>query len=338
MILTAERRVAVPLTARRSSSTSGLNVSRMRGETMGTTWSVVFAMRQSSGLEELRAALEQTLSNIVAQMSAWEPQSDLTRFNCAEAGTVHALPAELFNVLDYALSLAAATEGAYDPTIGSLVALWGFGPEGTAYDIPNESAIATAKAACGWRRLILSRVQRTATQPGCMCLDVCAVAKGYAVDCLAEVMRAFDCRDFLIEIGGELRGEGCKPDGSPWWVAVEPPRSCGNDAGSETLIALHGLAVATSGDNRRYFEQGGRRYAHTIDPRNGSPTDNRVVSVTVLASSCMEADALSTALMVLGEDDAIAFAEARDIAAMFVIREESGLRQRLSPAFTAMVE
>lgn len=330
-----ERQVAVPRTLIPPRVAGETVVRRLQGETMGTTWSAVAAAPARLSVDTLDAAILRALDTVVSQMSAWETLSHLSRFNRAEPGSVHDLPPELFSVLDYALTVAAETNGAYDPAAGALTALWGFGPEGRGQCVPSDGAIAAARAVSNWRRLSLQQGSRSAMQPGGLVVDLCAVAKGFAVDCLADVMRAHDCTGFLVEIGGELRGEGCKPDGTPWWVAVEPPRAAA--ALPDTLIALHGLAVATSGDHRRYFEHEGRRYGHTIDPRSGRPVQNGVAAVSVVAESCMEADALSTALFVLGEEDGLRFAGQRGIAALYVLDDGSRLRQRVSPAFAAMM-
>jgi len=329
-----ERLIAIPRTVAVPPLRGESVVQRLHGETMGTTWSAIVVGPPRMSSDALNVAIKRALDNIVAQMSAWLPHSDLSRFNRAEPGSTHELPAELFCVLDYALAVASETDGAYDPTVGALTALWGFGPENNPQDVPDKEAMGTARGLCGWRRLRLSRSEREAVQPGGLIIDLCAVAKGFAVDSLADVVRALGCTDFLVEIGGELRGEGCKPDGTPWWVAIEAPRAAASVP--DTVIALHGLAVATSGDQRRNFERGGRRYAHTLDPRTGHPVRNGVVSVTVVADTCMEADALSTALYVLGEELGLAFARRRGIPALFVLEDGGGLRERLSPAFTAM--
>lgn len=335
MMASSGRRVAVPRNLHPPRVTGERVVRRLRGETMGTTWSAVVIAPPRLSVDRLDASILRALDTIVSQMSAWETLSHLSRFNRAEAGSVHDLPVEFFSVLDYALTVAAETNGAYDPAAGALTALWGFGPEGARPRLPDDAEIADARAASSWRRLCLLQSPRSAVQPGGLVVDLCAVAKGFAVDCLADVVRAHGCTDFLVEIGGELRGEGCKLDGTPWWVAVEPPRACAGIP--ETLIALHGLAVATSGDHRRYFEHEGRRYGHTIDPRSGLPVRNGVVAVTVVAETCMEADALSTALYVLGEDDGLRFAEQRGIAALYVVDDGSGLRQRVSPSLAEMM-
>ncbi len=145
-------------------------------------------------------------------------------------------------------------------------------------------------------------------------------------------------RHFLVEVGGELRGQGCKPDGQPWWVVLERPgdEEAGDD--DEVLIALDGLAVATSGDYRRYFESSAQRYSHTLDPRSGWPIAHALASVSVIHAECMQADALSTALTVLGLEQGLAWAQQHGIAALFVTRKDGGFEQHVTPAFAAMLE
>ncbi|ALD93712.1 Membrane-associated lipoprotein involved in thiamine biosynthesis [Cupriavidus gilardii CR3] len=172
-----------------------------------------------------------------------------------------------------------------------------------------------------------------------MSIDLCAIAKGYAVDAVSAWLSARGVSHHLVEIGGELRGEGVKPDGMPWWVELESPPAADDAAAdaARTVVALHGLSVATSGDYRRYFDSGGRRYAHTLDPRTGYPVSHALASVTVLHRRCMMADALSTALTVLGPEAGMAFATQRGIAARMLLRTPSGFTERMSPAFAAML-
>ena len=176
---------------------------------------------------------------------------------------------------------------------------------------------------------------RRAFQPCGIEQDLSCNAKGYAVDRIAERLLALELPHFLVEIGGELRGHGWKPDGSPWWVQLELPHS----TGPRTLVALHGLSIATSGDYRRYFEHGGRRHAHTLDPRTGRPLLHASASVSVLHPYCMQADALATVLSVLGPAAGIDLADKLDVAAVFVSREsDGGYTEHLSRAASAMLE
>jgi thiamine biosynthesis lipoprotein len=202
--------------------------------------------------------------------------------------------------------------------------------------MPDDAAVARSRERCGWEQIDFLHGERRVRQPGGMAIDVCGIAKGYAVDCLADLLRRRGIGNFLVEIGGELRGEGMRPDGNPWWVAVEAPRAGPIMREEETVIALHGLSVATSGDYRRHHSRGGKRISHIIDPRIGYPAANSVVCVTVLHQRCMRADALATALFVLGEEHGVAFASARSIPALFMVECDGRIEQRMTPALREM--
>ncbi|MFA9217135.1 MAG: FAD:protein FMN transferase [Sphingomonadaceae bacterium] len=317
------------------------------GHSMGTSWSV--RLVAGPALPALQAGLQAQLDAVVAQMSHWEAESDLGRFNRAPAGSWQPLPAAFFDVLAFALEVAVATRGAYDPCAGALVNLWGFGPQGRfaapGFAPPSAPQVAAALARHTQQRAAfkLDHVSRRALQPGGLQLDFSAVAKGYAVDRLAFFLQSQGVRHFLVEVGGELRGAGVKPDGQPWWVALEQVSDVAPDNGPAPLVlALHGLAVATSGDYRRYFHAPGaaasQRYSHTIDPRRAAPISNQLASVTVLHPQCMAADAWSTALTVLGPLDGLALAERHGLAARFVLRSATGLSEILSSALHAMLD
>lgn len=290
---------------------------------MGTSWSV----RAVDAPPELRGEIEGVLAGVVAEMSHWEPGSHLSRFNRAEPGRWQPLPPGFAHVLATGLAIAEASGGAFDPAMGALADLWGFGPAG-ARPLPSDRAIADALAVSGYRQI--EQDARRARRLAPAALDFSGIAKGYAVDAVADRLRGLGLADFLIEVGGELRGEGIKPDGQPWWVDLEAA------PGAEVApirVALHGLAVATSGDYRRFFEAEGRRYAHTLDPRTGRPLDNEVASVTVLHAQCMLADAWATALTAMGPEG-MAVAELEGLTVHMVVR---GGGEYLSPAFAAML-
>ncbi len=302
------------------------------GETMGTSWSVKAATAVAA--RDILPVVENALALVIAQMSQWEPDSDISRFNRAEAGTWQTLPDEFFSVLSYALDLSRECDGAYDPTIGTLSELWGFGAAGRRDDIPEAADIALARRPCGWHALHFDHERRSLLQPGGVRLDLSSIAKGFAVDLVSERLLKRGVADHLVEIGGELRGSGVKPDGSPWWVALED----GDGETGDTIVALHGLSVATSGDARRHIQDGDRRLSHTLDPRTGWPIADTLTSVTVFDRSCMKADALATALSVLGPKEGYHFATARDIAARFITRDATGLQEKMTPAFAAMLD
>lgn len=305
---------------------------------MGTSWSA--RLLQPPGVRShLGQQMQAELDGIVAEMSHWDPDSTLGRYNRAAGGSWHALPPRFVDVLEYALGVFEASGGAYDPFAGALVNLWGFGPE-RRYDQPGFYAPAPGAVQSGLaQRASLSpefdRAGARLLQPGGALLDFSSIAKGYAVDRLGWCLERHGVRHYLVEIGGELRGAGMKPDGQPWWVTLEGVP--GLDS-TPAVAALHGLAVATSGDYRRYFEHGSLRASHTLDPRSGYPIANDLASVTVLHPSCMAADALSTTITVLGPDAGLAFAEERQLAARLLLRRAGGLEERTTTAWQAMLQ
>lgn len=316
------------------------------GTAMGTTWSARLMLPPGADGAAIERALQGELDEIVAQMSHWEPGSLLSRYNAAPAGSWHALPQHFFDVADYGLRVFEDSGGAYDPAGGLLVNLWGFGAtrryDQHGFHAPGAVAIGTALAQRALSQPVLDRAGRRLLQPGGALLDFSSIAKGYAVDCMAHCLERRSVRHYVVEAGGELRGAGTKANGEPWWVEVEVvPDAGAPDAGAarrQTVIALHGLAIATSGDYRRYYQHGARRAAHTLDPRNGYPVANGVASVTVLAPTCMAADALSTALTVLGPEQGLAYAEARGIAARFLVRGASGLVETTSSDWRSLLQ
>ncbi len=319
----------------------GAIVHTLHGLTMGTTWTAKVSGSAQAPLATWQRGIQAALDEVVAQMSTWDAASDLQCFNRAAPGRWQVLPPAFFTVLTCALDVARLSEGAYDPTAGALVNLWGFGPVPAQrpFRPPAPATIDATRARGGWSRLAVMASERRIRQPGGLALDLSAIAKGFGVDQVARYLRGRGADSFLVEVGGELRGEGVKPDGHPWWVTLETPDGPGADAlAGNTLIALHGLAVATSGDYRRFVEHAGTRYSHTLDPRDGWPIRHGAASVSVLHGSAMAADAWSTALNVLGADAGLALAEAQSLAARFVTRTAQGFEARHSRAWQALLQ
>ena len=320
-------------------------VHQMVGETMGTTWSVKLVSENTFSIKTFRSEVQQQLENVVAEMSHWKTDSVLGCFNRAAAGSWHPLPKGFFTVLSYALDVAKETDGAYDPAAGALVNLWGFGPfrryNESGFSIPAQDAIQALIQTPAWQRMALDRSAAKLLQPGGVVLDLSAIAKGYAVDAVALYLGDQGIGHYLVEIGGELRGAGIKPDGQPWWVSLEQPPNHDSPAtkkDDDILVALHGLAIATSGDYRRYFFHEGKRYPHTLDPRTGYPIDTRIASVTVLHPECMAADAWSTALTVMGVEQGLALAQQKGLAARFLVHENGHFVEYASTAFLDMLQ
>jgi thiamine biosynthesis lipoprotein len=307
---------------------------------MGTSWSVKCALPPGFSAD-VASGVQQQLDRVVQQMSTWEPGSDLSRYNSAPSGNWVVLPEQCFYVLRYALTVAEASDGAYDPTAGPLVNLWGFGPEQREPRCPDAAAIAAARRRVGWQRVEVESAMRRVYQPGGIYLDFSAIAKGYGVDQVALYLDTLGLGNYLVEVGGELRGAGVTSDAMPWWVTLEQPPA--DDRSSheliENVIALHGLSVATSGDYRRFFfvqsapECVATRYSHTIDPRSGEPIQHGLASVTVLHPDCIAADVISTALNVLGTVQGLQFATERGVAARFVQRTPTGFDEVVTPAY-----
>lgn len=311
------------------------------GATMGTTWSVKLVSPRNADLHALHSGVQSRLDDVVAQMSNWEAASDLSRYNAADAGSWHALREEFFSVLSCALDIAHASGGAFDPTVGPLVDGWGFGPSGATTERFSPEA---ARAQVQWRRVVLDRSERRVLQPGGTRLDLCAIAKGFGVDAVAAHLRSCGVDAALVEVGGELFGFGRKPDGAPWRVIVEGWDGDEDDAREPRVLALDGLAVATSGDRWHRREHHGRRISHTLDPRSGHPVTNAPVAVTVAAGDAMRADAWATALTVLGTHEGMEVAKAHGLAARFVdVRPSSQgfadiVEERMTPAFEALLQ
>lgn len=302
------------------------------GETMGTRWSAKAITPSDFDARAAETAMRASLDAIIAEMSSWAPSSALSQFNAAGACEDIALPMHFHTVLSCALKIARETDGAFDPSLGALVDLWGFGAKLQLRD-PYPHEVADALATAGWTKLELAEAKLR--QPGGLQLDLSGIAKGYAVDELARILSARGLNSYLVEIGGEVRGAGVKPDAQPWWVDVEePPRS----PRSPMLLAAHNVSIATSGDYQRFGMIDDRRIAHTIDPRTGEPLEHSLSAVSVVHSSCMLADAYATALMVMGADAGVRFATANGLAARFVAGPDTGFQETLTPAFAAMLE
>lgn len=293
----------------------------LNGTSMGTHWRVRVGNPQFLPLQTLRSAIEDVLASVVRHMSHWQADSTLAQFNRAPADTWHALPADLSTVLHAGLHWAQASGGAFDPTLGALVAAWGFGPhaplDAADWRPASPHAIAQAQACSGWQGLHY-HPERGWRQHGGLQLDLSGIAKGYAVDAVLLRLHALGLRNALVEIGGELRGSGQRPDGQPWRVAIAPvPAAVGPapDAPPQA-IALRDCAIATSGSLYHRHQWQGRSYSHTLDPRTGAPIAHALASVTVLHAECLHADALATLLTVLGPEAGWEFAEQHGIAAL----------------------
>lgn len=209
--------------------------------------------------------------------------------------------------------------------------LWGFGPEGRIVKAPDPQALEQLRTRVGYHYLTLESATRKATKSAELYVDLSAIAKGYGVDVLAALLEQHGVKNYLVEIGGELRTLGVKPGNLPWRIAIESPTE--GERTVQRVVSVSGVAVATSGDYRNYFEEQGIRYSHTIDPATGKPITHKLASVTVLMPTCAEADALATAFMVMGEQAAYEFALEHKIEAFFIVKSSEGFNELMTPGF-----
>ena len=304
---------------------------------MGTTWSVRLVPPPGSAEIHFQAAIEAELQTIIDLFSPWVAHSEVSRFNAMASGPLP-LSDGFWALLTEAMDMADDFNGAVDPTLGALVDLWGFGPPGPRnplLPIPSKTEVEAAVKVSGWQKLRLDRQSHSALQPGGMRLDFSGIAKGHAVDRVSDRLTALGATSHLVEIGGELKGRGVKPDAQPWWVEIEAVPS---SPAPRTIAALFDMAVATSGDWRRSFSHDKRLYSHTIDGASGYPVDNGVAQVTVFDASAMKADALATALTVMGAAEGLELATAYGLCAHWVERTAQGLVEHMTPAFAAMMD
>lgn len=323
-----QTRVAVPL-AIDARAFVGLDrlapIRQLSGVTMGTTWSVRFVAPPSVESTTLRQCINDRLDAIVAEMSHWLPRSLLSQFNRAAAGTWVSLPVDFAAVIGAAIQVAEKSDGAFDPTIGRLVDLWGYGatPRNTA---PSHADLEAAAREAGYQRLAFDAEALRIRQSGGLWLDLSGIAKGFAVDMVAALLAEAGVRHCLVEIGGEFVGFGVRPDGEPWWVDLETPP----DVLLPPLrVALHQMAIATSGD---YV-----RGPHTIDPKTGHPVTNAITVASVLHGSAMVADAWASALIVMGINRAVEMATSEGLAVRIVARDGDGAVEWISPALDRML-
>ncbi|WP_394561872.1 FAD:protein FMN transferase [Aquipseudomonas alcaligenes] len=308
----------------------GAKIEEFGGPTMGSHYSLKYVAGEGTPEPAaLKAEVDGLLTEVDVQMSTWRADSDLSQFNRLPAASCRAMPAPVLELVRFGEKLSADSDGAFDLTLEPLLDLWGFGPQARGEKVPSAEQIAAARASVGHQHLRIDGEQLckdAATQ-----VDLNSIAAGYTVDHIAARLEALGVHSYLLDVTGEIKAAGRKPDGSAWRIAIEAPRDDRQVA--QKVLQLDGLGVSTSGDYRNYFEKDGRRYSHTLDPQTGAPIEHRLASVTVVDPLTLRADGLSTLLMVLGPERGYAFAEREAIAAFFVTRTDQGFATRATPEF-----
>ncbi|MGH8558359.1 MAG: FAD:protein FMN transferase [Methylococcales bacterium] len=300
---------------------------------MGTTFSIkIPKLPQGLDPSELKKEINDTLIFVNSMMSTYQADSELSKLNQNPSTGWIGISAQLAEVLDEALRISELSDGAYDVTVGPLVNLWGFGPGDFKQEVPNPAAIKALLTECGFRMIRLNE-QKNAVRKNLpdIYIDLSSIAKGYGVDQLADLLSGYVIRDYLIEVGGELRVRGSSAGGKNWTIGIEKPVP--GERLIEQAIQLKDVSVATSGDYRNFFEVEGVRYSHMIDPRTGWPVSHDLASVTVLDKTAMRADGLATALMVLGSDAGFRLAQEHHIVAFFIKRDGAGFAKLASSKF-----
>jgi len=303
----------------------------LQGRTMGTTYNVKVVVENNNvNVTKLQADIDALLEQINQEMSTYIPDSELSRFNKLQSTEPVEISKGLVIVIAEAIRLGQISAGKLDVTAGAVINLWGFGPEFRPETVPSDEEIAAAKAKVGINKLTLKGNLLSKSIPN-LYVDLSTIAKGYGADLVADLIAKQGFTDYIVEIGGEMRLNGFKHTGELWHVAVEKPIT--EQRVVHQVIVPKNNALATSGDYRIFFEVDGQRFSHIIDPDTGRPINHKLVSVTVIHPSSMTADGLSTAMMVMGEEKAYAFAKKHDLAALFIYKTDDGFGERFTVKF-----
>ena len=297
----------------------------LNGETMGTRYTALFYAEAGIDTDAINRALAQAVGRVDQQMSTWKADSDLNRLNAAPEQVWLPVPPELATVLAAALRVGQQSGGAFDIAVGDLVDAWGFGPGAPSVTEQTLDTQAPRHGLSANAALTVDTQRNQVRKRAPLQLNLNGIAKGFGVDELARCLDGFGLTRYLVGIDGEMRARGIKPEGQPWVVAIEKPHRGKREVMG--VMELSDAAIATSGDYRHWIDVKGRDYAHTMNPATGAPLCNTIAAVTVVAASCMLADAWATALMVLGEIEGPRLAQARGMDALFVLREGDQLKE-----------
>lgn len=308
------------------------------GSTMGTTYSIKISDFPSQLTpKQLKSDIDHRLDNINHQMSTWIPDSILSRFNTSSDSQWYDIPQDTLTVISESIRISELSEGAFDVTVAGLVDLWGFGKTERNGKIPSEKEIKNLIRQVNYQKI------RTRREPSAIkktnpeiTLNLSAIAKGYAVDQVALLLEEKKINNFLVEIGGEIQTKGEKQLQKPWIIAIERPII--EKRAIQKIISLKNKSLATSGDYRNYFEKDGKRFSHTINPRTGRPITHNLASVSIIHESCMTADALATALMVMGPEKGYQLAERNKWAIFMIVRTDKGYQEMSTPEFNHYIQ
>ncbi len=302
---------------------------RLQGEIFGSFWLATLPDDWTAAqIKQLKLGIEGELNKVDEVMSTYKPNSELNRFNAAPLGEWVSLSAPLFEVFKLSQSISKSSEGAFDITLGGLVNLWSFGPEARPETIPEAALLKKRLTAAGFQYLELDAERQAARRFRASFVDLSGIAKGYAVDKVAQWLQQQGVENFLVNIGGEIIVAGYRAEEQPWRIGIEIPDDRLQTA--HHIIPLTNESVATSGDYRNFYELDGKRMSHTINPKIGWPIDHNLTSVTVIHPSNAAADAWATAFMVLGTEASLSLANRENIKALFISKENNAWKTQVS--------
>lgn len=304
------------------------------GQTMGTGYVVKIVTAETIPKQrflEIKDEIDSLLEVVNQQMSIYIDNSEITLFNHFKKTDWFPVSTETAEIFKQSLEISEKSEGAFDITVGPLVNLWGFGSEKKSANMPNENSITQIMQLIGYQKISAKlsppSIRKKVLNIYC---DLAAIAKGYGVDRIAKYLEFNGISDYLVEIGGEIRAKGRNQQDTVWQIGIATPE---NESGIQTVIPLSNLSMATSGDYRFYFERKGVRYSHIINPKTGKPITHKLASVTVIHTSCAYADAMATAIIVLGPEDGYKLAQRENLPVLLIIREGNDFVEKMTPEF-----
>ncbi|BBT70263.1 MULTISPECIES: FAD:protein FMN transferase ApbE [Enterobacteriaceae] len=310
----------------------------LEGKTMGTFWRVSVVGIDKDRAEALRNKVQTQLDGDDRLLSTWKNDSALMRFNHSQSTTPWPVSEAMADIVTESLRIGRKTAGAMDITVGPLVNLWGFGPDKQPVSTPTQTQIDAAKARTGLDKLtVINRADRQYLQKSIpdLYVDLSTVGEGYAADHLARLMAEEGISRYLVSVGGALVSRGMNGDGQPWRVAIQKPTDRENAV--QAIVDINGHGISTSGSYRNYYELDGQRISHVIDPQTGRPITHKLVSVTVIAPTALEADGWDTGLMVLGTEKAQQVVREQGLAVYMIMKEGDGFTTWMSPQFRAFL-
>ncbi|OVZ92945.1 FAD:protein FMN transferase ApbE [Yersinia frederiksenii] len=310
----------------------------IEGKTMGTFYSVKISGATPPNPHQLQQEIDALLEQANDDISTYRQTSVLSRFNQYRGSEPQPIPRGMADIILQAQRIGRDTDGAMNITIGPLVNLWGFGPEKQPTRIPTQDQIDSARQQVGLQHLTLisdNRGEWLQKDLPDLYVDLSTMGEGYGVDLLVNLMMRKGITNYLVSVGGAVSSRGVNGQGQPWRVAIQKPTDQENAV--QALVDLQGYSISTSGSYRNYFEQGGQRYSHVLDPATGRPINHRLVSATVIATTALEADGWDTGLMVLGTEKALRLAESKGLAVYLITKTDQGFTAVMTPQFKAFL-